>query len=279
MHQGISAAENNMFGKESILYIKTRLSNNSTVVEDSYFTAPYKIVKPFYDNVYNMANIMVMSASAGVMEGDSYKLDVELGNSTAVSLVGQSFTKVHRMLSGSAKQNNTFKLGDKAFFDYDPKPTIPFGGSEFTSNTICYLGEGAHFIYSDILACGREKSGELFAFKQYNNCIKVYYQNKLIYMDKQRLNPKIQKLNDIGFFEGFTHQAQFAYFNDNAQVDALAERIYSVLQGFEDIEAGVSITYKIGISVRILANGSDYLEKILNSIRFELYKETCYKEF
>ena len=37
----------NKFGKESRLYIEAKVLNGKTYLEDSYFTAPYKIAKPF----------------------------------------------------------------------------------------------------------------------------------------------------------------------------------------------------------------------------------------
>lgn len=261
----------NNFGKESLLFVKTKLSNNITVIEDSYFTAPYKIAKPFYDYEENMANLMIMCASAGIMEGDCYKIDMVIGEGSAISLQGQSFSKIHQMNSGYAKQENNFHIETNAFFDYNPKTTIPFAKSKFKSNTVCYLQKGSQYIYSEIISCGREKSGEQFAFKQYKNFNKVYYCDELLFLDNQVLIPEVQELNDIGFFENFTHQATLAYFYD--QMDSnLIERLYCILKQFNNIEAGISNTHKNGIVIRMLANGSDCLENIIKNIRTELYR-------
>ncbi len=260
----------NMFGADSTLYIKTKLSNHMTIVEDSYFTAPFKIAKPFYDYGRKLANIVIMTASAGIMEGDRYSINVEAGEGSAVSLQGQSFSKIHSMKNGFALQHNNFSVEENAFFDYNPKPTIPFAGSNFVSETVCRLKKGARYLYSEILACGREKSGESFLFKQYRNCSRVYYDGRLIFLDNQLMRPETQELSGIGFFEGFTHQATLAYFHDGMDVKAIAGRIYDILEGFSDIEAGVSAAYKYGISVRILAHGSDCLENILKVIRADI---------
>ena len=40
----------NKFGKTSKLMIKARFNNEKTVLEDVAFTAPFKIMKPFYEN-------------------------------------------------------------------------------------------------------------------------------------------------------------------------------------------------------------------------------------
>lgn len=260
----------NKFGRESVLSVKTKLSGNITIVEDSYFTAPLKIAKPFYDYQNNMANIMLMTASAGIMEGDFYNINMEIGTGTAAALQGQSYTKIHDMNLGCAGQQNFFHVGENAFFDYDPKPAIPFSGSHFTSNTVCRMEKNSQYIFSEILSCGREKSGEQFGFRYYKACSRVYYCNKLIFNDNQVLIPNIQKLMGIGFFEKYTHQATLAYFSENMN-SSLEDRLYSILEQFSGIEAGISSAYKYGIVIRILGLGSDYLEKIIGSLRKEIY--------
>lgn len=261
----------NNFGKESLLFIKTKLSNNKTIIEDSYFTAPFKIAKPFYNYEDNVVNLVVMCASAGIMEGDCYRINMEIGKGSAISLQGQSFSKIHQMDKGDAKQENHFYIEENAFLDYDPKPTIPYAKSNYTSTTICYMQKGSQYIYSEIISCGREKSGEQFAFKQYKNCNKVYYYDELLFLDNQLLIPEVQQVSDIGFFENYTHQATLAYFFDSMDSD-LIERLFCILEQFNNIEAGVSATHKNGIIVRMLANGSEYIENIIKSIRSEIYK-------
>lgn len=261
----------NMFGSESRLYIKTGLSNNRTIVVDSYFTAPFKIVKPFYNYDRNMAEIMVMSASAGVMEGDCYRTEIEVGRACALSLKGQSYTKIHKMTEGYAKQENIFKVMEDGFFDYDPRPAIPFGASDFVSGSSCYLCKGAKYLYSEIISCGREKSGEYFNFRRYKNYNRVFYCNQLIFLDNQELTPEAQELSGPGFFEGYTHQASLAYFYDALDREAAVEKLFKVLQTYGGIEAGISTTYKYGIIIRILAYSSDILENIFDSIRNIIY--------
>jgi len=116
----------NKFGKESRLYIRAKVSDGKTCLQDSYFTAPFKIAKPFYEGHGGFMNLMVMSASAGVMEGDNYRIEVELDKGARVKLEGQSYQKIHRMKNGTAVQYNSFTLADGAFLDYAPNPTIPF---------------------------------------------------------------------------------------------------------------------------------------------------------
>lgn len=270
--QKIAENENdNKFGMESILSVKTGLANHRTIIEDAYFTAPFKIVRPFYDHENNVAEIMVMCASAGVMEGDSYTVTMDIGNGSAAALLGQSYTKIHGMNSGHAVQKNYFTVGENAFFDYNPKPSIPFAGSDFTSATVCHLKKGSRYVYSEILACGREKSGEKFSFRRYASQNRVYYCGRLIFLDNQLLKPDLQEVDGMGYFENYTHQATLVYFCDSMDCPATVERLWRILEQFGDIEAGISNTYQYGIAVKILACRSDYLERITACLRKEIY--------
>lgn len=259
----------NKFGKESRLYLKAKVSNGKTYLEDSYFTAPFKIAKPFFEGDDGVMSLMIMSSSAGVMEGDTYMIDVELDKDARVKLESQSYQKIHRMKDGKAVQYNSFDLAKGAFLDYAPRPTIPFAHSSFCSNTVCRLAEGAAFIYSEILTAGRVKSGEAFEFREYLSGMRIYYGRELIFLENQFLYPQEQNLEGIGFFEGFTHQASMGFFYDQIK-DDLLDKLYGILEAMEGVQFGVSKTKKYGLIIRILGNSSDSLESILSLIRNEI---------
>jgi len=98
----------NKFGQDSELHIKAKNINGRTCLEDYFFTAPYKIAKPFWDEKKGLMSIIIMSASAGIMEGDCYRTRVELGAGAKVALRGQSYTKIHYMQEGRASRFNQF---------------------------------------------------------------------------------------------------------------------------------------------------------------------------
>ncbi|HWP96539.1 MAG TPA: urease accessory protein UreD [Syntrophomonadaceae bacterium] len=260
----------NRFGRDSELFIKTRAANGVTLVADSFFTAPYKIAQPFYDADTRILNLVLMSASAGVMEGDCYRIKVHLGQASRLALHGQSYSKIHRMKQGHAMHSNTFILEEGAFFDFVQKPTIPFAESRFRSSSQCYLQNGSEFLYSEVLACGRAKRGERFAFQEFSNACRVYYQGELIFLDNQCYLPASQCLEGIGFFEGYSHQATLAYFSDKWDNKFLDE-LYGVLEDIQGIDFGLSTTNKFGMIFRVLGNSSDSLTKILQSLRVKIY--------
>lgn len=66
---------NNQFGKLSKLHITTAYKEGKTIMEDVSFTAPFKIMHPFYEKK-DFMTVMLLTASAGIMAGDRQEIDI-----------------------------------------------------------------------------------------------------------------------------------------------------------------------------------------------------------
>ncbi|MDO4173162.1 MAG: urease accessory protein UreD [Eubacteriales bacterium] len=191
------------------LYIETARENGRTVIRDSFFTAPFKITAPFYSG--DTAEIMIMQASAGILEGDSHEMEFVITSGSQVIITGQSYTKLFRMEHGRATQRVRITVEKDAFLCYLPRPVIPFKGSAFLNTNEIHLEPGAKFAMQDILSCGRKAMGERFDFRKYHARTVVYEDGKPIFVDNTRLVPSEFDISGMGWFEHDTHQGM-AYF-------------------------------------------------------------------
>ena len=64
----------NQFGKVSKLFIRAVTRNGTTMLEDLSFTAPYKVMNPFQQEDGRI-QVMLLAASAGIMEGDRQEFE------------------------------------------------------------------------------------------------------------------------------------------------------------------------------------------------------------
>lgn len=186
----------------SRLFLRTENFNGKTVISDSFFTAPIKIAKPFYCD--NYTEVMMMTASAGILEGDFYDIEIHATENTSLRLTGQSYTKIFRATEKGAFQKVKITVEKNASFIYFPMPVIPYGGSIFSSFTEVYLNEGCRFAMCDIISCGRKAMNEEFLFKSYRSRTAVYVNGKMKFLDNQKLIPEETDLKDIGFFEKYS---------------------------------------------------------------------------
>lgn len=95
---------------------------------------------------------MMMTASAGILDGDSYDINITVRENAALKFTGQSYTKIFRADKTGAAQNFTLTVENGGTLIYAPCPVIPFGGSVFRSRTDVYLHPGSRFAMTDILA-------------------------------------------------------------------------------------------------------------------------------
>lgn len=187
----------------SRLYLRAEKHRDRTVITESTFTAPLKIASPFYHRDYT--EIMMMSASAGMLEGDEYDIRIHVCEGASLKFTGQSYNKIFRCPSGHGVTQHiklTVERGGKLL--YCPHPVIPFKESRFRNVTEAELTEGAVLVIQDVFACGRTAMNESFQFTEYRSRTSVRKNGKLIFLDNVRMCPKEINLYSTGFFEGNT---------------------------------------------------------------------------
>ena len=184
----------NSFGTESRLSITAGRRGEKTVLEDCFFRAPFKIMKPFCPEGTEGMELMIMSVSAGILAGDSQEIQIEVKKGARLFLTTQSFEKVHKMEPGGrAFRKSRIRVENGGFLSYQPLPVIPFAGADFSGDTQILLeGPEAGLIYSEILSCGRAARGERFLYRRYQNRILVSCGEVPLYADNTIYLPRRQ---------------------------------------------------------------------------------------
>lgn len=221
----------------SRLFICAENMNGRNVIADSFFSSPIKIAKPFYYSDHT--EIMMMTASAGMLDGDDYDIEINVKENASLVFTGQSFTKIFKSgKKGGAVQRVKITVEKGGRLLYSPQPVIPFADSIFDSRTEVFIDSGARFVMQDIFSCGRTAMNEYFAFKSFRSRIAVHIDGRLVFLDNIKLIPDEADLSGIGYFEGHTHSGMMYAYN-------------------EDIYAGLCHTnaYK-GVVCRMLADSA-----------------------
>ena len=255
----------NVFRKVSKVSIKTKKDRNRTILDDVYFTAPFKIMRPFYiDDDY--IKIVVMSSSAGIMAGDRQEYNINVGQDTKLEVTSQSYEKIHKMNEGKAVRYCEINVDENAFLKYNPQPTIPFAESYFESKMQVNLqDESSKVILTDIISCGRSNSGEKFQYKSYHSFMEVRCKGKIIYRDNTLYDPNSINMNGYGFFEGYTHLANIFIGNFNGD-EKFIEEISKLIDEDIEVTGGVTLTEDKDVSIKILGYSGQKLSDLSDEI-------------
>lgn len=257
----------NHYGKISSLRLAAVSKKGKTVIDDLFFTAPFKIMSPFYDEAGTM-KVMLLMASAGLMEGDDQEIEINVTKGTRMELLSQSYEKIHKMKRGSARRSTVIAVAGNAFLNYNPLPVIPYKDSSFHNRLEVELQEDtSEFQMCEILCCGRSACHESFDYHRYYSFVQVKKKGTLLYRDNTRFNPRETDMSGTGMYEGFTHLAMLLFFNIKKE-EGWLEKVRRYLDERQDIEGGATRIPDGGYLVRILGNNAQELQKICQIISY-----------
>lgn len=247
---------------ESQLYLETEVKQNKTYIKDVYFTSPYKIMSPFRTESH--IDVMLMSASAGLLDGDTFQGEMVFGQNSDVTFLSQSYEKVFCTKGNGVVKKMSIQVDENAKVKYLPYPVIPFRGSDFQSETKVNLKKDAVFLYGDIFTCGRTGMGEYFKMKRYESKTQISVEGKLVFADHTLILPQSFQYRSLGKWSSYTHNGMlYIHMETKEQEQRLIETIRNKLQ--KKVFFGVS-AYESGIVVRILSMSGEEIYRIFQEI-------------
>jgi len=234
-----------------------------TEIEDAFYTSPYKVMHPFHDGTHS--DIMMMAASAGLLGGDHFMLDLDFGAQSDATFLSQSYEKVFNTDGKIASKDISIQVGPEAKICYMPYPAIPFAGSNYQSCATVHAHPSATFIYADIFTCGRTGMGEYFAMEKFQSKSRFYVGNKLAFADYTLIDPKNFDYRGIGFWQGYTHNGMmFLYIPDPAMAQKFIAGAREMGKTFEG-SVGISRAIR-GLVVRALTNRGETVWKFFQDL-------------
>lgn len=255
----------NQFGKLSKIHITAAPKDGKTIIEDFSFTAPFKIMHPFYEKKDRMT-VMLMTASAGIMAGDRQEFGIHVKEGASMEFLSQSYDKIHRMKEGCAERHTILAVESNAALFYTPQPVIPFGGSDYRSEIEVELAdETSRFIFSEVLTCGRSAHGEEFEYTRFQNRISVYQNGRIVYRDNTLYEPRYTDMRGFGMYEGFTHLANLLICNE-PKSDDWVTAVREKIDAADRMEGGVTRTAMGHIVIRILGMSGQKLTEMMKEI-------------
>lgn len=255
----------NKFGKLSELRLVAANNDNRTIIEDLAFTAPFKVMHPFYEKE-DFMTVMLLCASAGIMSGDRQEIDIQVRSRARLEFVSQAYEKIYRMQEGYAERHIHLGVEADASLYYTPLPVIPFAGSDFLSTADIELEDAtSRFIFREILTCGRAAHGEEFRYRRFQNRISVYQGGKIVYRDNTCYEPERIDMRGFGMYEGYTHLANLLLCNIPHSREK-AEEMRQYIDGCGQVEGGVTVTAVGHVVVRMLGKRAQQLTDLMEKM-------------
>jgi urease accessory protein len=242
----------------SQLIIHTVAVNGKTIPSELFYSAPYKLMN-YFETPSGGIEYILMNASPGVMANDHYQVTIDVGENSRLTLLPQSFEKIHKMDDGAKAFRDTVIFIDKnAYLKYIGLPAIPFADSAYCAITKIHLKDASsQLLYGDILSSGRHLSDEKFAFRHYESNVEIFMSEGLACKDHCVFTPAQDDLSQFGFFENHSYIANLFIYGFHLD-ESMLEKIVHLFE-IKNAEVGITELLQGGYLIRALGNASEDL--------------------
>ncbi|PNZ73994.1 urease accessory protein UreD, partial [Mammaliicoccus stepanovicii] len=148
------------------LDITIEQKKNRSVATKIYFQGALKVIKPIYLHEENFPTFYLSNVGGGYLDGDRYRMQIDIKDNAELSLTTQGATKIYKTLKDCVKQYQTFNLGENAYLAFVGDPIIAYKNADFYQKNIFKLQATSALFYTDILTPGYDEQGDTFTYTQ-----------------------------------------------------------------------------------------------------------------
>lgn len=253
--------------------------NGRTISTERYFTGNARVSArlPMEENG---AYHMLITTGGGLVEGEKYKVDVEVKENAHALLVSQAPTYLFRCLEHKQTiQETNLKVEEKGILEFLMDDLIPYETANFWQKNEIHLAKNASLIYLDGVTAGWAENQLPFQYEELRLETKVYVEEELIFYDHFYSSPKKQgELERLGVLEGKTNYNSLIVIHPEIDENFIDE-LRAELKG-ETSLYGISELEKPGFVVRILGDSVDENKHLIyrcaNFVRQQLFHLPSY---
>ncbi|MBO5449579.1 MAG: urease accessory protein UreD [Ruminococcus sp.] len=243
------------------LRLKTIVLGSKTVAEDIFFTPPFKLYSPFYENC--TAKFISMCAAAGMLAGDRNEISLDIGKGCNVHFTDQGYQKLFDTNGSCSEQKVNICVGENASLKYLPHPIMTFGGCSHDAVNTVDIKSSSKLVFAEIYCCGRTAMGETFALKRFHSRTQIRIDGKTDLIDNTLIEPEKFPVRKLGFFEGYTHTGiLYAY----TQKNLLTSDIQKICDGTDSGTSAACSKTEKGFTVRALSYSAEKIERLFSNI-------------
>lgn len=257
------------------LDIRVFFDGHRSVARDIYFQRALKVIRPIYLNGSNIPTFYIVNVGGGYLDGDRYNMDITVDPDAAVTLTSQGATKIYKTPTDKVEQYQTFTIKERGYMEFIADPVIAYENSKFFQQNKFYLDKTASMFYTDILTPGYSQSDKHFTYTYMHLMNEIYVDGTLAVYDNLLMDPRRNKLTEIGYMEGYTHLGSCFFIHPDVKQPLLETIHDDIIVKFEQAyhcRIGITLLPVAGFAIRILANQTGLIENILTEIQTYVVK-------
>jgi urease accessory protein len=261
-----------------VLHLNLVDRKGKTVAKNVYFQGAFKIMRPIYLDDSGQACYYLLNPGGGYLDGDRYQMKICLEENAKVTLTTQGATKVYKTPNNYASQESEILLQAGSFLEYIPDPLIAYQNANYKQKNIIRMDKTATLFYTDIITPGWSPDGEHFTYETIQLLNEIYFDDELVVYDHIKLKPSKQNIRGLGFMEGFTHFGSMIVVGHQSNSTFLDQLYSKIDMNTYEYKVGISSLPVPGFTMRMFANSTQVIEKILSVFRDAINEEWFHRQ-
>ncbi len=267
-------------GMDGFAYIEVASDKNSrTFIKNLKTKSPILVQKALYSDPANphKAHIYLMSSAAGMLQGDTLKIDITVRKNTETYVTTQAATQVYKSENQNCCQHVKILVEKDSFLEYMPKQIIPHKHAKFLQNVNIRIDESSTLIYSEIIAAGRIAYGEKFDFNSVRLRVNCTDQNsRMLFSESSNLEPENNKTKFNSLFGNQNLYSTIYIVSQKIDSEKLCLQIYEFFK-INSLIGCSQLPNNSGVVIRILSNSIYKINDSISTIRQLTYNH-CLKK-
>lgn len=223
-----------------------------------------------YLNQSTIPTFYIVNVGGGYLDGDRYRLNINLEENAQVTLTSQGATKIYKTLNDRVEQYQSFNLANHSYMEFVADPIIAYENAKFYQHNTFRLEAESSMFYTDILTPGYSSDDHDFTYKYMHLINEIYVEDELVTYDNMLLNPEKNQLSSIGYMEDYTHLGS-AYFIHPEVNQNLIDDIYKQVSHYEN-----KLNCRLGITQLPTRTCNTYFSESYTNYRKILTKVQSY---
>ncbi|MFV0523146.1 MAG: urease accessory protein UreD [Acidimicrobiales bacterium] len=231
---------------------RTRLVRN--------FGGAHQVVRrvlPIDRELDDLAAVMIMQNSAGILQGDRVRTEITVGEGARALVTTQSATKVFSMERNYATQRIDVSVAAGGYCEVLLDPLIAYEGSRLYNEVNLTVDPDGTLVLADQITPGRVAHGESWRFELLHSRVRVERPDgRLIVADTQVLEPGRYPVSSPGLFDDHRDMGVVYVISESGDDQAaLADVLHASVADIPGVVGGASaLPSGVGAHVRVLGD-------------------------
>ncbi len=259
---GTSPADPRRVGRDGALALRVERRGGRSVVAACRSILPLQVLAPLAlpDTA---AVVSMLNPTGGLLGGDRFAIDVDVGPGAHALLTTPSASRVYRAPGAPTEQTVALRVGAGAALEWVPDHTIPYAGAAYRQAVHCELEDGGTLLLLDAFAAGRIARGEAWAFRHLESALTVRDGRGLLFHDRFVLGARGGA--GLGAAEDHPYFATLVAVADRG-CEAFAAAADARLAAAAGARGGAAPLARRGVVVRCLAASAPALTDLLDAL-------------